>query len=111
LLLVTQQTNAFRLLFGSNARRDEELNDAVRRVEDIGGGRGRPDRDRPVRRSPPGLWHRGPGQSHEPPLASSTVAEQLEGDQRAAEAQRLAAKVSELAWAALRGLQRDPSDR
>jgi AcrR family transcriptional regulator len=111
---VTQQTNAFRLLFGGGARRDEEFNDAVRRVEDV------------IAAAIATLIEADIAEDHRQLLAygivglaevssrqwaSSHDVDDLDDDDRAAEATRLARRVSELAWAGLRGVHRDPRPR
>ncbi|HEX3541850.1 MAG TPA: hypothetical protein VHT75_15560 [Acidimicrobiales bacterium] len=95
-------------------RRDEEFNDAVRRVEDIMAAAVAALIETVLsadHRQLLGSGIVGLAEVTSRHWASSTVAEQLDGDQRAAEAQPLAGKVSELAWAGLRGLHREPSDR
>ncbi len=108
---VTEQTNAFRLLFGSGARRDEEFNDAVRRVEDI------------IAAAIATLIEADISNDHRQLLAygivglaevssrqwaSSRNVDDLNEQERADEAVRLSRRVSELAWAGLRGVHRDP---
>ena len=108
---VTQQTNAFRLLFGSNARRDEEFNDAIRRVEDIMAAAVADLIETDIsadHRQLLGYGIVGLAEVTSRHWASSEMASELDGDQRAAEAHRLARRVSELAWAGLRGVHRDP---
>jgi len=110
---VTQQTNAFTLLFGSGSRNDEEFNDAVRRVEDV------------MAAAVAALIETDISADHRQLLGYGIVglaevtsrhwvtqrAEELDGAERAVEAQRLARRVSELAWAGLRGVHRDPPPR
>jgi AcrR family transcriptional regulator len=108
---VTQQTNAFRILFGGGARRDEEFNDAVRRVEDV------------IAAAIATLIEADISDDHRQLLAygivglaevssrqwaSSRHVDELDDDERATEATRLARRVSQLAWAGLRGVHRDP---
>ncbi len=108
---VTQETNAFRLLFGGGARRDEEFNDAVRRVEDV------------IAAAIATLIETDISDDHRQLLAygivglaevssrqwaGSHLVDQLDEAERATEATRLARRVSELAWAGLRGVHRDP---
>jgi AcrR family transcriptional regulator len=108
---VTQRTNAFRLLFGGGGRRDEEFNDVVRRVEDV------------IAAAIATLIEADISDDHRQLLAygivglaevssrqwaSSPRVDALDDGERAAEATRLARRVSELAWAGLRGVHRDP---
>jgi AcrR family transcriptional regulator len=114
---VTQQTNAFTLLFGSGSRNDEEFNDAVRRVEDV------------MAAAVAALIETDISADHRQLLGYGIVGlaevtsrhwatshainvlrgEELDESERAAEATHLARRVSELAWAGLRGVHRDPS--
>ena len=109
---VALQSSAFRLLFGGGSRRDEEFADAVRRVEDAMAAAVaplieadlEPDHQRALAYGIVGLAE-----------ASSRHWVQLResggppGDAEVAlkEAERLARRISELAWAGLRGVHRD----
>ena len=114
---VTQQTNAFTLLFGSGARRDEEFNDAVRRVEDAMAAAIAALIETDIsddHRRLLGYGIVGLAEVTSRHWASTWASSQLDaadpeavGD-RAAEATQLARRVSELAWAGLRGVHRDP---
>ena len=97
---VAERPSAFRLLFGSGARRDEEFADAVRRVEltiaaaiaemivaDID------DDQRDV------LAHGIVG------MAEGAVRQRL-AEERPLDAPRLARQLADLAWAGLRGVRR-----
>jgi AcrR family transcriptional regulator len=111
---VTEQTNAFRLLFGSGSRRDEEFNEVVRRVEDVMAAAVAAliETDiSPDHRQLLGYGIVGLAEVTSRHWAALPSAEELDGDQRAAEAVRLARRVSELAWAGLRGVHRDPPAR
>ena len=108
---VTQQTNAFRLLFGGGARRDEEFNDAVRRVEDVMAAAVAALIETDIsddHRELLGYGIVGLAEVSSRQWASSRRVDELDGDERAVEATRLARRVSELAWAGLRGIHRDP---
>lgn len=108
---VTQETNAFRLLFGSGARRDEEFNDAVRRVEDVMAAAVASLIETDIsadHRELLGYGIVGLAEVTSRHWAGSERADELDGDQRATEAAQLARRVSELAWAGLRGVHRDP---
>jgi AcrR family transcriptional regulator len=108
---VTQQTNAFRLLFGSGSRRDDQFNDAVKRVEDIMAAAVASLIETDIsadHRQLLGYGIVGLAEVTSRHWASSARAVELDGDQRATEAARLARRVSELAWAGLRGVHRDP---
>lgn len=108
---VTQQTSAFRLLFGSGARRDEEFNDAVRRVEDVMADAVAAliETDLPAdHRRLLGYGIVGLAEVTSRHWVSSHDTDQMGAAERAAEAARLARRVSELAWAGLRGVHRDP---
>ena len=107
---VTQQTNAFRLLFGGVARRDEEFNDAVRRVEDVMAAAVAALIETDItadHRQLLGYGIVGLAEVTSRHWASSPHATELDGPERAVEATRLARRVSELAWAGLRGVHRD----
>ena len=111
---VTEQTNAFRLLFGSGGRRDEEFNDAVRRVEDVMAAAVAALIETDIsadHRQLLGYGIVGLAEVTSRHWASSEGAEAMDEPQRAAEAARLARRVSELAWAGLRGVHRDPRAR
>ena len=100
---VAEEAHAFRLLFGSGTRRDEEFEKAVRRVEDsIAEAVAvfiEADIDPEHRRS---LAHGLVG------LAEGTSRDWLAGGGTvAAQADLLARRVAELAWAGLRGISRD----
>lgn len=100
---VAEEADAFRLLFGSGTRRDEEFEKAVRRVEDsIAEAVAvfiEADIDPEHRRS---LAHGLVG------LAEGTSRDWLAGGGTvAAQADLLARRVAELAWAGLRGIRRD----
>ncbi len=120
---VTQKTNAFTLLFGSGARRDEEFNDAVRRVEDVMAAAVAAlietdisaDHRQLLGYGIVGLaevtsrhWASTHPATAPPATAPAASAPGHGGLDRAAEATRLARRVSELAWAGLRGVHRDP---
>jgi AcrR family transcriptional regulator len=108
---VTQQTNAFRLLFGGGARRDEEFNDAVRRVEDVMAAAVAALIETDIsddHRELLGYGIVGLAEVSSRQWASSRRVDELDEDERAVEATRLARRVSELAWAGLRGIHRDP---
>jgi AcrR family transcriptional regulator len=108
---VTQQTNAFRLLFGGGARRDEEFNDAVRRVEDVMAAAVAALIETDIsddHRELLGYGIVGLAEVSSRQWASSRRVDELDDAERAAEATRLARRVSELAWAGLRGIHRDP---
>jgi len=110
---VTQKTNAFLLLFGSGARLDEEFNDAVKRVEDA------------MAAAIATLIETDISDDHRQLLGYGIVGlaevtsrhwansqafnSSADQSERAAEATRLARRVSELAWAGLRGVHRDPT--
>jgi AcrR family transcriptional regulator len=109
---VTQQTNAFRLLFGGGARRDEEFNDAVRRVEDVMAAAVAALIETDIsddHRQLLGYGIVGLAEVSSRQWASSHPIDELDETDRAAEATRLARRVSELAWAGLRGVHRDPT--
>lgn len=100
---VAEEADAFRLLFGSGTRRDEEFEKAVRLVEDsIAEAVAvfiEADIDPEHRRS---LAHGLVG------LAEGTSRDWLAGGgTAAAQADLLARRVAELAWAGLRGIRRD----
>jgi AcrR family transcriptional regulator len=112
---VTQQTNAFTLLFGSGARRDEEFNDAVKRVEDAMAAAIAALIETDIsadHRQLLGYGIVGLAEVTSRHWATSWAARPPGGDDevegRAAESTRLARRVSELAWAGLRGVHRDP---
>ncbi len=108
---VTQQTNAFRLLFGGGARRDEEFNDAVRRVEDVMAAAVAALIETDIsddHRELLGYGIVGLAEVSSRQWAGSRRVDELDDAERAAEATRLARRVSELAWAGLRGIHRDP---
>jgi AcrR family transcriptional regulator len=100
---VALHADAFRLLFGSGARRDEEFADAVRRVEDTMAG------------AIAALIEADIANDHRELLGYGIVglAEVTSrhwvatGDSSVRNADRLARRVSELAWAGLRGIHRD----
>ena len=98
--IVAERPNAFRLLFGGGARRDEEFADAVRRVErtiaEVVAGLIDADIDADQRRL---VAHGIVG------MAEGAVREWLTGD-RALDPQRLARQIADLAWAGLRGVRR-----
>jgi AcrR family transcriptional regulator len=109
---VTQQTNAFRLLFGSGSRRDEEFNEVVRRIEDVMAAAVAAliETDiSPEHRQLLGYGIVGLAEVTSRHWASTAPAEERSDEQRAVEATRLARRVSELAWAGLRGVHRDPA--
>jgi AcrR family transcriptional regulator len=109
---VTQETNAFRLLFGGGARRDEEFNDAVRRVEDVMAAAVASLIETDIsddHRQLLGYGIVGLAEVSSRQWASSHPIDELDEGERAAEATRLARRVSELAWAGLRGVHRDPA--
>jgi AcrR family transcriptional regulator len=111
---VTEQTNAFRLLFGSGGRRDEEFNDAVRRVEDVMAAAVAALIETDIsadHRQLLGYGIVGLAEVTSRHWASSEAGDGGDEPQRAAEAARLARRVSELAWAGLRGVHRDPPAR
>jgi len=111
---VTQQTNAFTLLFGSGARKDEEFNDAVKRVEDVMAAAVAAliETDVPPdHRKLLGYGIVGLAEVTSRHWVSSQPIGELDGDELAAQATRLARRVSELAWAGLRGVHRDPEPR
>lgn len=110
---VTQKTNAFLLLFGSGARLDDEFNDAVKRVEDAMAaaiaalietdisadhrqllGYGIVGLAEVTSRHWVSRWFSASTTSVGSPPDEATV---------------LARRVSELAWAGLRGVHRDPT--
>jgi AcrR family transcriptional regulator len=101
---VAEEADAFRLLFGSGTRRDEEFEGAVQRVEDsIADAVAvfiEADIDPAHRRS---LAHGLVG------LAEGTSREWLASGvgMGPRDADRLARRVAELAWAGLRGVRRD----
>lgn len=108
---VAQQTNAFTLLFLSGARRDEEFADTVRRVEDAMADAVAAliEADiSPDHRQLLGYGIVGLAEVTSRHWAGSRNAASLTRAERAAEASRLARRVSELAWAGLRGVHRDP---
>jgi AcrR family transcriptional regulator len=109
---VALQSSAFRLLFGSGARRDEEFSDAVRRVEDaiveavapLIEADLEPDHQRALAYGIVGLaeaasrhWVSTREEAGVPP----------DRDVAVKEGERLARRISELAWAGLRGVHRD----
>ena len=111
---VTEQTNAFRLLFGSGSRRDEEFSEVVRRVEDVMAAAVASLIETDIsadHRQLLGYGIVGLAEVTSRHWASSVHVEELDEAQRAAEATRLARRVSELAWAGLRGVHRDPPGR
>jgi len=97
---VAGQENAFRLLFGSGARRDEEFADAVRRVEDA------------IAEAVATLIEADLDGEHRLVLAHAIVgmAEGVIRDHIAAgrpiDADRLGRQLADLAWAGLRGVRR-----
>ncbi|HEX3426223.1 MAG TPA: TetR/AcrR family transcriptional regulator [Acidimicrobiales bacterium] len=108
---VTQQTDAFTLLFGSGDRREEDFSDAVRRVEDAMAAAvaalieaDLSDDHREIL----GYGIVGLAEVTSRKWASSRKMDELDSIDRKAEAGRLARRVSELAWAGLRGVRRDP---
>ena len=106
---VREQTSAFRLLFGSG-RRDEEFNDAVRRVEDViaSAVASLIEADlQPDHRQLLGYGIVGLAEVTSRHWVSSWDADESEPPDRAAEADLLARRVSEVAWAGLRGVRRD----
>lgn len=106
---VALESSAFRLLFGGGSRRDEEFADAVRKVEDTMAAAVAP------------LIEADLDPDHQEALAYGIVGlaesssrhwmdlrEAGVGDDVALkEAERLARRISELAWAGLRGVHRD----
>jgi AcrR family transcriptional regulator len=100
---VARQTSAFRLLFGGGARRDEEFADAVHRVEDT------------MADAIAALIETDIDDDHRQLLAYGIVglAEVTSRHWVATsalslqEAERLGRRISELAWAGLRGIHRD----
>ena len=108
---VAQQTNAFTLLFGSGARRDEEFSDVVRRDEDAMAAAVAALIEADIssdHRQLLGYGIVGLAEVTSRHWAGSPETRELSGPERAAEAKRLARRVSELAWAGLRGVHRDP---
>lgn len=107
---VAQQTDAFRLLFGSGARRDEEFNDAVRRVEDVMAAAVaaliETDLDADHRELL-GYGIVGLAEVTSRHWVSSWDLDGAASTTRATEAERLARRVSEMAWAGLRAVHRD----
>ena len=100
---VARHANAFRLLFGSGARRDEEFADAVRRVEDT-----MADAIAPLIEADVDADHRqllGYGIVGLAEVTSRHWVATGEPTLRAAD--RLGRRISELAWAGLRGIHRD----
>jgi hypothetical protein len=100
---VARHADAFGLLFGSGARRDEEFADAVRRVEDT------------MAAAIAALIEADIAVDHRQLLGYGIVglAEVTSrhwvatGDLSVRAADQLARRVSELAWAGLRGIHRD----
>ncbi|HSS08829.1 MAG TPA: TetR/AcrR family transcriptional regulator [Acidimicrobiales bacterium] len=100
---VARQTSAFRLLFGGGARRDEEFADAVRRVEDT------------MANAVAALIETDIDPDHRQLLGYGIVglAEVTSrhwvatSEPSVQEADRLGRRISELAWAGLRGVHRD----
>ena len=108
---VTRQTNAFRLLFGGGTRRDEEFNDAVRRVEDVMAAEVAALIETDIsddHRQLLGYGIVGLAEVTSRQWASTRQVDALDDAERFAEARQLARRVSELAWAGLRGVHRDP---
>jgi AcrR family transcriptional regulator len=106
---VREQTSSFRLLFGSG-RRDEEFNDAVRRVEDViaNAVASLIEADlQPEHRQLLGYGIVGLAEVTSRHWVSSWDADDSVPPDRAAEADLLARRVSEVAWAGLRGVRRD----
>ena len=107
---VALQSHAFRLLFGSGARGDEDFADAVRRVEDRMAGviaelveaELSPDHRQLV-----GYGIVGLAEVTSRHWIASRAADDAAPDVNAAEAVRLAARVGDLAWAGLRGVHPD----
>jgi AcrR family transcriptional regulator len=100
---VARHTSAFRLLFGSGARRDEEFADAVRRVEDT-----MADAIAALIETDIDVDHRqllGYGIVGLAEVTSRHWVATSEPTVLAAD--RLARRISELAWAGLRGIHRD----
>ena len=98
---VADDRDAFLLLFGSGARRDEEFADEVRRVEDAIAAAIAPliqadiDADH---QQHPGLRARRAGRGHEPPPRAAR--------RRRSTPTALARQVADLAWAGLRNVKR-----
>jgi AcrR family transcriptional regulator len=96
---VAEQSDGFRLLFGSGNRRDVEFAVAVRHVEDALAGAIAP------------LIRAGLDPVHQQTLAwalvgmAETTARRLVASGEPIDAERVARQVSDLAWAGLRGLR------
>jgi len=107
---VSTQTSAFRLLFGSGGRRDEEFNDAVRRVEDVMAAAVaaliETDLD-PDHRQLLGYGIVGLAEVTSRHWVSTWEPDEPGGTMRVTEADSLARRMSEMAWAGLRGVHRD----
>jgi AcrR family transcriptional regulator len=102
---VARHADAFRLLFGSGARRDEEFADAVRLVEDT-----MADAIAALIEADIATDHRQLLGYGIVGLAEVTSRHWVAiGDLSVRAADRLARRVSELAWAGLRGIHRDES--
>ncbi|MDP9073294.1 MAG: TetR/AcrR family transcriptional regulator [Actinomycetota bacterium] len=107
---VGRQTSAFRLLFGSGSRRDEEFNDAVRRVEDViaDAVAALIEADlAPDHRQLLGYGIVGLAEVASRHWVSTWDADGSDRSDRGEEADRLARRMSEVAWAGLRGVHPD----
>ena len=98
--IVAARPDAFRLLFGSGARRDEEFADAVRRVEAV------------IARAVADLIDADISDDQRLVLAHGIVGmaegavRQRLAEERPLDPDRLARQLSDLAWAGLRGVRR-----
>ena len=98
---VATEADGFRLLFGSGNRRDADFASAVRHVEDA------------LAEAIAPLIQAGIDATHQQTLAWALVgmaeatARRLVADGQPIDAERVAHRVSELAWAGLRGLRPD----
>ena len=112
---VSTETSAFSLLFGSGGRRDEEFNDAVRRVEDVMAAAVAALIETDIdadHRQLLGYGIVGLAEVTSRHWVSTWAPDEPDGSTRATEADVLARRMSEMAWAGLRGVHRDsPTSR
>ncbi len=113
--LVVTHENAFRLLYGRNDAEDAELGQALRRVEDaiaeaieplIAAGL-EPDHRRFLAYAVVGMAEGASRHWIATRAADGPAAEAATGGESSAEAQRLAARLADLAWAGLRSVHAD----
>lgn len=105
---VAVQSHAFRLLFGSGARGDEDFADAVRRVEDrmAGAIAGLIEADiAPDHREMLGYGIVGLAEVTSRHWTASRQADDAAPEVNTVEAARLARRIADLAWAGLRGVR------